>query len=421
MLGIPFLERKAVVPAPSPSANPAKIFIRRFFSSGIAKSVVSYSNVMAAQRAMEHPVVFRCLDKLGLTVQSVKWDVGEGPQNLPTSDAGFTAAQRKALQQILQRPNPTMSGAQLRYSAAISWACFGRMAFKVSVMNDGRVNAIWPLGIPFLKQKFDNYGNVTTFEYGDSAGKETIPSFSTVAKNEKGRPIANYAFMIVKPSINGAMNFDVQNTPLQAIGLPVALYDALMMRALESAEGTPNSKWLVTASRDLDDGQAKDVKEGIENTKPGGDNGGEIIFIAGTDVKVQEIKNDLSDIHSKVPLDDQARTIIAAFGIPIAVMGQTSADGSKFANNYDESRKAFFEDTIEPGYLTPLEDGFSMFLCGAGYRVIFDRDSIPALRKSRADIAATYDKVTFISEDEKREVTGWPAKKEGQTQNEDDA
>jgi hypothetical protein len=41
------------------------------------------------------------------------------------------------------------------------------------------------------------------------------------------------------------------------------------------------------------------------------------------------------------------------------------------------------------------------------------------LRKSRADIAAVYDKVTYISEEEKREVTGWPAKKEGQTQNDD--
>lgn len=419
MLGIPSFTRKAALVPPSPSANPAKIFIRRFFSAGIAKSVVSYSNVMAAQKAMEHPVAFRCLDKLGLTVQSVKWDVGKDPQNTQVGDGAMTASQRKALQQILQRPNASMSGAQLRYSAALSWACFGRMAFKVSVMSDGSVNAIWPLGIPFLKQKFDRYGDVESFQYGDESGKETIPSFSKVAKNEKGRPIANYAFMIVKPSINGAMNFDVQNTPLQAIGVPVALYDALMIRALESADGTPNSKWLVTASRDLDDGQAKEVKEGIEETKPGGDNGGEIIFIAGTDVKVQEIKNDLSDIHSKVPLDDQARTIAGNFGIPIALLGFAGADGSKFANNYDESRKAFFEDTIEPGYLTPLEDGFSMFLCGAGYRVIFDRDSIPALRKSRADIAAVYDKVTYISEEEKREVTGWPAKKEGQTQNDD--
>lgn len=419
MLGIPILTRKAVVPAPAPSSNPAKIFIRRFFTSGIAKSVVSYTNVMAAQKAMEHPVAFRCLDKLGLTVQSVKWDVGEDPQNIPTSDARFTAPQRKALQQILQRPNSTMSGAQLRYSAALSWACFGRMAFKVSVMNDGRVNAIWPLGIPFLKQKFDRYGEVESFQYGDEAGKETIPSFSKVKKNENGRPIENYAFMIVKPSINGAMNFDVQNTPLQAIGLPIALYDALMIRALESADGTPNSRWLVTASRDLDDGQAKDVKEGIEETKPGGDNGGEIIFIAGTDVKVQEIKNDLSDIHSKVPLDDQARTIAGNFGIPISLLGFAGADGSKFANNYDESRKAFFEDTIEPGYLTPLEDGFSMFLCGAGYRVIFDRDSIPALRKSRAETAKVYSDVKFLTDEEKREATGWPAKKEGQIPNDD--
>lgn len=65
-----------------------------------------------------------------------------------------------------------------------------------------------------------------------------------------------------------------------------------------------------------------------------------------------------------------------------------------------------------------MEDGFSMFLCAPGSRVIFDRDSIPALKKSRADIAAVYEKVTFIDENEKREVTGWP-KKEGQKPNDD--
>lgn len=415
---VPSLFRKAALPAPAPSANPAKIFIHRLFNSGVAKKVVSYNNVMAANSAMQHPIVFRCLDKLGLTVQSVKWYVGEDT-DIKAADSSMTAAQRKALSQVLQRPNPTMSGAQLRYSAALSWACFGRMAFKVSVTSDGSVNAIWPLGIPFLSQKFTKFGDVDKFIYGDEGNKEEIPSFTTVTKNDKGRPIASYAFMIVKPNINGAMNLDVQNTPLQAIGAPVTLYDTLMARALETADGTPNSRWLVTAGRDLNDDQAKDVKEGIEETRPGGDNAGEIIFISGTDVKVQELKNDLSDIHSKVPLDDQARIIIGAFGIPIALFGQTSADGSKFANNYDESRKAFFEDTIEPGYLSPLEDGFSMFLCAPGYRVIFDRDSIPALRKARAETAKIYSDVKFLSDNEKREATGWPATQEGQTQNDE--
>lgn len=412
---IPFIQQKAAITPPAPSANPAKIFIRRLFNSGIAKSVVSYSNVMAANRAMEHPVVFRCLDKLGLTVQSVKWYVGADPD---ISGTGMSAKERKALQQVLNRPNSAMSGAQLRYAATLSWACFGRMAFKVSVMGDGSVNAIWPLGIPFLKQEFNKYGEVTTFQYGDEGNRETIKSFYSAAKNEKGRPIENYAFMIVKPSINGAMNLDVQNTPLQAVGMPVALYNGLMERALEQSDGTPNSKWFVTAGRDIGEAQSKEIKDGIDDTKPGGDSAGEIIFVFGEDIKLQEIKNDLSDIHSKIPLDDQARTIAGNFGIPIALLGFAAADGSKFASNYDESRKAFFEDTIEPGYLTPMEDGFSMFLCAPGSRVIFDRDSIPALKKSRADIAAVYEKVTFIDENEKREVTGWP-KKEGQKPNDD--
>lgn len=403
---LPFISRKAVAPVAA-SQNPARIFVSRIFN-GSKTTVTTYDNVIAADKALGHPIIFRCLNKLGLTVQSVDWYVTDDIDASKSDINSSSAKQRAALQRVLNKPNGSMSGAQLRYFAALSWACFGKMAFKVSVMSDGTVSGIFPLGIAFLKAEHDRWGEITSFEYGASSNKVVIKSLKSVAKNDRNQPIDSFAFMITKPSLNGAMDMEKHNTPLQSIGLPKAVYDALMQRALETADGAPNSTWLVTADRDLDNDQAEAVKDAVEDTKPGQDEAGGVIFIAGSNVKVQELKNDLSDIHSKVPLDDMIRQIYGAFGIPLALANIGGADGAKFANNYDESRKAFFEDTIEPEYLSPMEEGFTHAMCAAGYVIKFDRDSIPALRKGRAEIAAIYDKITFLDANEKREATGWP-------------
>jgi phage portal protein BeeE len=412
------LRTKAAVPQPAPSVSPAKAFVYKLFNVGVPRNAASYNNVVAAEKAMAHPVIYRCLNKLGLTVQGVKWYVADDPDALTTEVNNSKKTHREALSKALRRPNASMSGAQLLYWSTLSWALFGRVAYKVSVLADGRINGIYPLGIPNLKMKYNKWGEISEFTYGKGdQNNEVIKSLATARRGADGMPIENFAFIIIKPNINGALDLDKQNTALESIGMPKAVYDALMVRAYETAEGQPNSRWLVTADRDLDSDQADQVKEAIEDTKPGGDEAGNVLFIAGTNIKVTEMKNDLSDIHSKMPADDMARTMAGAWGIPIALLGFAGADGSKFANNYGESRRAFFEDTIEPEYLSAFEDGFTLALCATGYRVTFDRDSIPALREARATVAKIYSDVTFLTDEEKREATGWPKEKTGTVTN----
>lgn len=406
---LPSLRRKAIVSNVAPAESPVRVFVSRLFK-GTKRGVTTIENIVAAKKALEHPIIFRALNKVGLTVQSVGWYVTENP-DAKAADTVGTKRQREALQKVLNNPNANMSGAQLRYFAALSWACFGKMAFKVSVMSDGTVAGIFPLGIEFLRFEVDQYGQAKEFEYGSNGNKVKIPSLYSVKKNDKGQPTDSFAFLITKPSLSGALDMEKHNTPLQSIGLPKAVYDSLMMRALETADGAPNSTWLVTADRDLDAPQAEAVKEAVEDSKPGQDESGGVIFIAGSNINVQELKNDLSDIHSKVPADDMIRQMFGAFGIPLALANIGGADGGKFANNYDESRKAFFEDTIEPEYLSPIEEGFTQALCVPGYVIKFDRDNIPALRKSRAETAGLWDKIVFLDDNEKREAAGWPKRK----------
>lgn len=406
-----FLNVKAAQVMPPLAANPVRsLFITTF--NMLRNVVPQYNNVVAARRAKYHPVLYRCLNKIGLTVSSVTWYVTEDPDG-EKADIDKNARLRKALTKTLKRPNQNMTGSQLRYWFAVSWANYGEASFKVAIDSNGAIIGIWPLAKEWLEIKLDAYGNDQQFEYGKGgAPKDIIRSFTHCTKDASGYPAETFAFRIRKVQLDGSYDPESNNTPLQAAGKPAEMYDRLMDRGLDTADAQPNTRWLVTADPETTEPQAEAIKEKVDEMRPGGDSSGTVLFVAGRDVKVTELKNDLSDIHTKIPMDDMTRMICGLFNIPIALIGLNSADGSKFASNYAESRLTFFEDTIDPDYLVPLEEGFTIALCRAGYIVKFDRDSIPAIKKQRAEIAKLYDGVTFLTETEKREVTGWPAKKE---------
>ncbi len=203
------------------------------------------------------------------------------------------------------------------------------------------------------------------------------------------------------------MNGRNHNT-LGAIGLPAAVVEMLLQRAYDTASGHPNTRYIVTAEKTLTNKQKDAVKEHIENSGPGGEEAGNILFLYNTKVEVHKLDNDLSDIHSKMPADDMTRMIAGAFGIPIALIGLGAADGAKFAGNYTESRRSFWEDTIIPQYLTPIAGGLTTALCPPGARIVFDLDTIEAIIESRAARAKTIEPVTFLTNDEKRELAGYP-------------
>jgi phage portal protein BeeE len=98
------------------------------------------------------------------------------------------------------------------------------------------------------------------------------------------------------------------------------------------------------------------------------------------------------------------RQIAGVFGVPIALLGLGSADSAKYASNYSESRRSFWQDTIAPCYLIPIAAGLTQALCPPGACINFDYDSIPALWEDRANLGATLSRVNFLTTNEKREI-----------------
>lgn len=397
--------QKAAQVLPAASTNPGRALFVGIYNL-VRNAVAEYKNVIAAAEATKHPVLYRALNKIGLTVQAVSWYVEDDPDATENEKAG-NAEFKKSLTKVLRRPNAGMTGTQLRYWYAVSWANFGEASFKV-IVDGGKVTGIYPLEKKSLKITLDAYGNDKEFVYGKGSNPERIPALEIVDKDAKGFPSKAFAFRIRKMTVDASVNPDHSNTPLNAAGNLAKLYEQLLERALDVTDNQPNTRWLVTADPETTDAQADAIKEKTDEMRPGGNASGSVLFIAGANVKINELKNDLSDIHSKVPLDDTARTIFSLFGIPAALANINSADGSKFASNYAESRLTFFEDVIDPDYLSPCEEGLTIALCRVGFRIRFDRDSIPAIKRARAEVAKIYNDVAFIDDNEKREVTGWP-------------
>jgi hypothetical protein len=322
--------------------------------------------------------------------------------DVPTSEAA-AARQIKAINALLQSPNDTMTRQALLYWMTLNFACYGRVPIKVGVspVAPHLPTGIYPLTSRYTYARLDGRGQVIGYESGLGENKEFIPT------RQKAKPGQSYAYEVIRPNMDGTFESKNNIHPLGAIGMPAQIVSLLLQRAVDTAAGHPNSKYIIVAEKTLTTQQKDKIKEQIEKTSTNGENSGQVLFLYNTRVDVVKLDNGLEDIHSKMPLDDMSRQIVGAFGIPIALIGLGGADAAKFAHNYTESRRSFWEDTLVPEYFVPFATGLTAALCPFGARVEFDYDEIQAIADIRIENAAKLSKVSFLTRDEKRAMTGF--------------
>lgn len=380
-----------------------------YLSSGVSAAIVQWNDRIAASMAMSHPIVHRALDKIASSVQQCRFVVQRDPLATATEARG-TADTMKKLQAVLDNPNDNMAAPMFRYWMGLCYAVYGRVPVRVtmSAMNPDIANALYPLDAGYVFAKQNDRGTITGYEYGQSDGKITFPALAVFKNNPTP---GGFVTQFWKPGLKGFHHRDDGNTPLQSLGLPAAVIRSLLKRAIATAEGHPNVRYLVTCSKTLTDPQKEALKKYLnQDHGPEGPNAGQVpILQNAADVEIHKLDNDLSDIHSKMPSDDMARLIFGGFGIPIALAGMGAADAAKFASNYVESRTAFWEDTIVPSYLGPIATGLTQALCPAGLIIAPDLDSVPAMRTARMLSMKELKDVNFLTTDEKRAIFGFAA------------
>ena len=390
----------------SAADTPAKFSSFSFWS--MARAPVPYQETIAAKDALKHVIAARCINKIAMSVASVDWYVQKSNSDPSTNNLGkreYVKAAEKGVAAVIANPNDNMTAWGLKYWLAMNLACYGLAMFKVGLSGSKQPNGIYPLPVDMMKFRFSRYSTVEGYETNKVSNFGSM-NLDIRSKAESASKL-EWGSHILYPSLEGYEVFDSRNAPLNTIGLSAQLINELLHRAIDTATGSINSNLIVSTESPIPTPEHEAIKAKFDKTSQGGEDAGKAIFINGAKVTVQRIDQDLKDIHSKMPLDDSARMIAGAFGIPIALIGIGAADGAKFASNYAESRQAFWEDTITPYYLRVIEEGMTAALCDTGYEVKFDLDTIDAVVESRAKRAAILEPVSFLTRDEKRVMCGY--------------
>jgi phage portal protein BeeE len=360
--------------------------------------------VTAESAQRKNPQLYRITNFVASSVQSVAWFCEADPTIDNVTDRA-APNKVKAINDLLTSPNDLFTPQQLRYWIALNLMLYGRAHFKVGVGSTGTPNGIYPLAAKYTKGVLNSRGTVDAYEYGVNPEKlETYPTRRIAEKRGRNE---NYAAEISLPSLTGLVEYNKSPAAIESIAKPIAIIDALMQRALDTASGHPNVKYVITTEKTLTKQQRDALAKHLEEAGPGDDFSGSVLFLYNTAVTINKLDSDLKDIHSKLPLDDMTRQIAGVFGVPIALLGLGSADSAKYASNYNESRVSFWQDTIAPCYLGPIAAGLTAAVCPAGARVNFDYDQIPAMWEQRAKLGETLSRVNFLTTDEKREILGF--------------
>jgi len=386
--------------------NPQRFAIKMFGNASIP--AMNNALLWTGKEAMGHPVIYRCVNKIGLAVQDIKWYVDTDPEYKGREK---NAKYVKDIQAVLDSPNDEQMASQLRYWLAINKAIYNRFQIKVGVNVDRRPNAIYPLSAEYFKTKYKDNGLIDHYVYDPGGTEQNLPTRRQVDPRLDGNLERAFAYAYITPSLSGAEvgKFgEAANAPLVSIYKPARVISMLIQRADDTASGHPNVKYIIAGEKTLGVEQEDALDEEMNDRQVGKEESGNVLILNNTSVQVHKLDNGMNDIHSKVPMDDMTRMIYAAYGIPLALAGINSADASKFAGNFESSRRSFYEDTIIPNYCGPIAEGLTNALCPPGLKVYFDHDSIPGLGEIRSNKAKTLQGVGFLTQDEKRELCGFP-------------
>jgi HK97 family phage portal protein len=198
---------------------------------------------------------------------------------------------------------------------------------------------------------------------------------------------------------------------LGAASEPVALLNAAgrWNRALLANAARPSGA-LVLDGEDgpLSPEQFSRLRDEIEAGFAGAANAGRPMLLEGG-LKWQPLALTPAEMDFQKAREAAAREVALAFGVPPMLLG---LPGDSTHANYAEANVALWRLTILP-LLGRILDGLSVHLrlWWPGLKLAADLDLVPALWADRERLWRHVGDAAFLSEDEKREMLGWGARK----------
>jgi HK97 family phage portal protein len=200
-------------------------------------------------------------------------------------------------------------------------------------------------------------------------------------------------------------------SPLEAAASAIDQHNMMSSHnlALLQNGGRPSGALVINGDNQapfLNDEQRTRLREDVKAVYAGAQNAGKIVVLEG-DFEWKEMGLSPKDLDFVEGRSFSAREIAQAFGVPPMLVG---VPGDATFANYREARFHLWEDTILPLVNFILAE-LNLWLVprfGESLRLDYDLDDIPALSMRREALWSRLEACSFLTQDEKRDMLGFP-------------
>lgn len=292
---------------------------------------------------------------------------------------------------LLKKPNPRMSGPHF-FEWLMSYFQIGGNAYILRVGPNDRSKApveLWPLQ-PNLVKMTKN-GN---WQIGEEPNATFVP-FEDILHLKTFNPL----------------NTQMGLSPIQVAARSITQSNESKRWNVSLLQNMARPSGALVAEGNLTKEQRTKARQEIRRKYASSESAGSPLILEGG-VKWIQMALNPADMDWLEGQKLSAREIALIFGVPPELIGDSS---NKTYSNYREARKAFYEDTIMP-YMVWLKQEINGWLSpqfGENLRAEPNTDEVPALQEDRELLFKRANDATFLTVNEKRDMTGFEERPEG--------
>lgn len=362
----------------------------------------NYNN-FAKQGYIKNPIAFRAVNIIAHTTSSIKLCLMKC-ENFEH----FNVSKNHALVNLINKPNPFISGVDFIEKIIYHLLIAGN-AFILKINNlshkPRELYILNPEQVEIITDK-DNL-HIIAYRYKENNGKfkdyfvDRVNGKSDVLHLKNFNPLNDLYGL--SPFEAAAVNIDQHNNT------------GIWNKSLMENGARPSSAVFFKSSADcnaLTQSQRNGFRTELDNLHKGPANSGKTILLeGGMEWKDLSIKPNELDFPASDRLN--VKHIANALGVPVQMLNEM--EGSSY-NNFIESKRALYENTVLPLLNKIISNIFNNWLCplfGKEYYVSYKEEEIPALNYKLEQLANRLKNSDFMTINEKRKIFGLSPVAEG--------
>lgn len=338
----------------------------------------------------KNAIAYRAVSIIARGAASVPWRVFKQGQEL--SDHPLIS--------LIHKPNPLQAGASF-FESVLSYLLLAGNSYVELLLGDSGPLELYTLRPDRVRVIPGPNGCPARYEYrvnGEAreVGMDPVTGTSPILHLKLFNPLNDWYGL--SPLESAIMAID-QHNEVASHNLALLQNGGSPTGALVIGKNTPDER--------LDEENLAHLRESLDQLYRGTKNAGRMLILEG-DFEWQEMGLSPKDLNFVEGKNMSAREIAQAFGVPPMLVG---VPGDATYSNYREARLHLWEDTILPmlDYLTDELNRWLTPLYGAGLRLAYDIEGVPALAERRNETWQKLEQVTFLTQNEKREAVGYGA------------